>query len=450
MEINFDSDSCGRLMIILFSLGSQPLTLYLTLLSLFAVFLTVSIALLGGAQTAIFSLSSKDLEELQLRSPKRYQYLLRIMEKPRYLLATIDMLQTFFTVLLVLLIGYVLVEVSIINFSDMHFWMLFPEIILLTTLMIVLQHIIPKTFAEQNNVSWTLWTLPGLFFLEKIFSPLTMLAIRGVSVVAHHNDDSKKGAVKIFGSNEATEEQTTEKQEARFLKGILKFGSTQVKEVMKPRFDMVALDADKSFEEIIKVVKDSGYSRIPVYRNSADNIIGILYTKDLLQFLQANSEVSWLKILRPAFFVPEGKRISDLLIEFQAKMLHIAIVIDEYGSTAGIVTLEDILEEIIGEIRDELDEKTEFDFAQIDKNNFVFEGKTLLNDMYRAMGIKDQPFEEIKGDVDSIGGLILELSGKIPQVNEEIEYKNFRFKVLNLDSHRIRRVKVTILEEVEA
>ena len=157
--------------------------------------------------------------------------------------------------------------------------------------------------------------------------------------------------------------------------------------------------------------------------------------------------MSWLKILRPAFFVPEGKRIPDLLIEFQTKMLHIAVVVDEYGSTAGIVTLEDILEEIIGEIRDELDEKTEFEYSQIDKNNFVFEGKTLLNDAYRAMGIKNQPFEEVKGDVDSIGGLILELSGKIPAVNEEIEFKHFRFRVLNMDNHRIRRVKVTLLEE---
>ncbi len=434
-------------MIVLFSLGSQPLTFYLALLSLLAVFLTISIALLGGAETAIFSLSSKDLEELQLRSARRYQYLLRMMEKPRYLLATIDVLQTFFSALLVLLIGYVLEEISFMNFSNLHFWLLLPEIILLTTLMIVLQHIIPRTFAEKNNVVWTLWVLPGLYFLEKIFSPLTMLAIHGVTVVAKHHDEPAKGEMKIFGNEAAEEEQTTEKQEARFLKGILKFGSTHVKEVMKPRIDMVALDADKSFEEIISVVKDSGYSRIPVYRQSVDNIIGILYTKDLLQFLNAKSEMSWLKILRPAFFIPEGKRIPDLLIEFQTKMLHMAVVVDEYGSTAGIVTLEDILEEIIGEIRDELDEKIEFEYSQIDKNNFVFEGKTLLNDAYRAMGIKNQPFEEVKGDVDSIGGLILELCGKIPAVNEEIEFKHFRFRVLNMDNHRIRRVKVTLVEE---
>lgn len=434
-------------MMILFSIGLQPLTIYLFSLSLFAVFLTVSISLLGGAETAIFSLSSKDLEQLEQQSPKRYQYLVRLMEKPRYLLATVAVLQTFFSVLFVLLIGYVMVEVSIINFSDMHFWMLIPEIILLTALMIVLQHIIPKTFAEKNNVAWTLWTLPGLFFLEKIFHPLTLLSMRGVSAMPNQNDETKKHELKIYGVDSAPEQPATEKQEAKFLKGVLKFGSTHVKEVMKPRIDMIALDADKSFEETLKVVKDCGYSRIPVYRSSVDNIIGILYTKDLLQFLQADAEINWLKILRPAFFVPEGKRISDLLIEFQSKMLHIAVTVDEYGSTAGIITLEDILEEIIGEIRDELDDKTEFDYAQIDADNFVFEGKTLLNDMYRAMGIKNNPFESVKGDVDSVGGLMLELCGKIPAVNEEIDFNNFRFKVLNMDNHRIRRVKVTRKQE---
>jgi putative hemolysin len=371
----------------------------------------------------------------------------RLMEKPRYLIATLSVLQTFFSVLFILVIGYLLVEVSIINFSDLHIWMLVPEIILLSVLMIVLKHIIPKTFAEKNNVAWTLWTLPGLFFLEKIFHPLTMLSMRGVSVESSPDNELKNHEVKIYGVDSAPEPQATEKQEAKFLKGVLKFGSTNVKEVMKPRIDMIALDADKSFDEILKVVKDSGYSRIPVYRNSMDNIVGILYTKDLLQFLRVESEISWLKILRPAFFIPEGKRISDLLMEFQRQMLHIAIAVDEYGSTAGVITLEDILEEIIGEIRDELDDKTELDYAQLDADNFVFEGKTLLNDMYRAMGIKNNPFENVKGDVDSIGGLILELSGKIPQANEEIDFNNFRFKVLNMDNHRIRKVKVTRTQE---
>ncbi len=448
MNSYLDSDSSVRLIIILFSLDFQPLSFFLLFISLIALLLIVSITLLGGAQAAIFSLSSNDLQELQLRSSKRYQYLIRLMEKPRYLLTTINVLQTFFSVLLVLLIGLMIIESTLINLSQMRWWVLLPEIVVVTVLMIVLQHIIPRTFAEKNNIVWTLWTLPGLFFLEKLFKPFTLLAMRGVSVTFNNDDEKKKNEVKIYGANETPENISPEKQEARFLKGILKFGSTQVKEVMKPRFDMIALDAGKSFEEILKVVKDSGYSRMPVYRNIADNVIGILYTKDMLQFLQSNNEVNWLKILRPAFFVPEGKKISDLLLEFQAKMLHIAVVIDEYGSTAGIVTLEDILEEIIGEIRDELDEKTDFDFTQLDKNNFVFEGKTLLNDMYRAMGIKDQPFEDIKGDVDSIGGLILELSGKIPEVNEEIDFKKFRFKVLNMDNHRIRRVKVTLLEEV--
>ena len=434
-------------MILLFSFSIDPLTIYLGALTVLGIFLTASITLLGGAEAAIFSLTPDDLEEMQRDSPRRYQYLVRMMEKPRYLLATIDVLQTFFSALLILLIGYVLVEISIITYSHLHSWLLLPEIFLFTTMMIVLQHIIPKTFAERHNVRWTKWTLPGLFFLEKIFSPFTLLSMRGVKMLRQTKAVQHNGEVKsLYQKQTEQEEQATEKQEAKFLKGILNFGSTHVKEVMKPRMDIVTLDESKTFDETLKVVKDSGYSRLPVYRDSPDNIIGIFYTKDLLQFLQTQDNVSWQKILRPAFFVPEGKRISDLLIEFQTKMIHMAIVIDEYGTTAGLITMEDILEEIIGEIRDELDEKTEFDYAQLDKNTFVFEGKTLLNDMYRAMGIKNQPFEEVKGDVDSIGGLILELSGKIPSVNEEIESNNFRFKVLNMDNHRIRRVKVSFIQ----
>ena len=245
---------------------------------------------------------------------------------------------------------------------------------------------------------------------------------------------------------EGNMERDTEEQEVQLLKGIMKFGSIQVKHIMKSRPDVIAINEEVSFDEMMKVVKESGYSRIPVFKIELDNIIGTLYTKDLLSFLDRETHEDWKKIIRPAFFVPEGKNIAELLIEFQFKMIHQAIVIDEYGSTAGIVTLEDIVEEIIGEIRDETDDKSELEYTQINEHDYIFEGKVLLNDMYRLMQISDSAFEEIKGDIDSVGGLVMELSGKIPHVNEELMYKNFRFKVLNMDSHRVKKVRVSHID----
>jgi CBS domain containing-hemolysin-like protein len=240
-----------------------------------------------------------------------------------------------------------------------------------------------------------------------------------------------------------------EEQEVQLLKGVMKFGSIQVKQIMRPRPDVVALNADLSFEDAIKIIKESGYSRIPVYKQSLDNIIGVLFTKDLLAFLLNGTDKNWNQLIREAFFVPEGKKIAELLIEFQSKMIHLAVVIDEYGSTAGIVTLEDILEEIIGEIRDESDDKTEMEYIKLDDHTFIFEGKTMLNDVYKVMGIKNFPFDDIKGDVESIGGLVMELSGKMPKEKEELTYKNYRFEIMDIDKHRVKKVKLIHQPEEE-
>lgn len=246
---------------------------------------------------------------------------------------------------------------------------------------------------------------------------------------------------KISSSNENNSEEQLQ-QEKNMLLGMIKFNHTNVKQVMRSKMDITAVNTEMSFEEMIQVVKESGYSRLPVYEESADKVKGILYTKDLLDYLNEENPEHWQNLIRPAFYTHEGKMISELLIEFQTRRVHLAIVIDEYGTTVGLITLEDLVEEIIGDIRDETDEKTELEFWRIDENSFVFEGKTLLNDVCRALKIAPHTFDELKGDTDTLAGLVLELLGKMPHYKEQVTTGDFTFTVLKMDNQRIRRIKV--------
>ncbi len=226
------------------------------------------------------------------------------------------------------------------------------------------------------------------------------------------------------------------------LQGILKFRTIAVRQIMKSRIDMICLNEKTAFDQLLNIVREVGYSRLPVYREHLDHIVGILYTKDLLTFLQEPGNQNWQQLLREAHYVPEGKRISELLLELQHQQMHLAIVVDEYGRTAGLVTLEDIIEEIIGDVRDETDEKIELEFTQLDDNNFIFEGKTPINDFCKLMEISEDFFDEVKSDTDSLGGLILEIRGTIPEPNETVQYENFVFTVLSVENYRIKKVKV--------
>jgi len=230
------------------------------------------------------------------------------------------------------------------------------------------------------------------------------------------------------------------------LKGIVKFGDIDAKEIMKSRVDVTAVDVSTSYDTLLEIILDAGYSRIPAYKDSFDRISGILYVKDLLPHLDKKPDFDWSKLLRPAFFVPENKKISDLLQEFQLKKIHMAVVVDEYGGTSGIVTLEDIIEEIVGEISDEFDtEEDEISYKKLDDHNYLFEGKTLLNDFCKILEIDDRVFEEVKGDSETLAGLILELEGKIPKVNESTKFQNFEFKIRKVDNRRIEQIHVKIL-----
>lgn len=405
------------------------------------IFFAFSTVLLAGAEKALFSYSPRDLDALNQRSEKAYRNFQRLLEQPRLLVATTNILLTLFSTGLIILLTYISL---IVTWPINNIWWPFlPEIFLVALLMILLIHVIPNALAEKNNVTWTIMLLPGLGLLIRAMYPFGRLMLFSQRKVDEtiNTPISDLPIISEDDPNQTYEDKST--QEIKLLKGIMKFGSIQIKQIMKPRPDIVALEEDISFDEVVRIVRDSAYSRIPVYKESLDNVIGTLYTKDLLAFLQNGETRDWRQFIRPVFFVPEGKRIAELLIEFQAKQIHQAIVIDEYGATAGLVTLEDILEEIIGEIRDELDDRYELEYKRIDESNYIFEGKVLLNDVYRIMQIKDSPFEDIKGDVDSLGGLVMELSGDIPDVNEEFSYKNYRFKVLQVDGHRVRRIKVS-------
>lgn len=412
---------------------------------LLCAFFAFSTLLLAGAEKALFSFSPRDLESLNRRSTRAYNTMQKLMEHPRLLVATVNIMLTLFSTGLIVLLTFISINVTwpISNI----WWPFLPEIFLVAVLMVLLVHVIPNALSEKNNVAWALALLPGLGLLIRALYPFGQLMLYSQrkmdETINHPVTDLPIGNEP--GSNNSHDDQPT--QEVKLLKGIMKFGSIQVKQIMKPRPDIVALDEAFVFEDVVKVVKDSAYSRIPVYKEELNNVVGTLYTKDLLAFLQNGMHKDWKEFIRPVFFVPEGKRIAELLIEFQAKQVHQAIVIDEYGSTAGLVTLEDVLEEIIGEIRDELDERNEFEYKRIDDDTFTFEGKVLLNDVYRLMQIRNAPFEDIKGDVDSLGGLVTELSGNIPDVNEEFSYKNYRFKVLALDGHRVKRIRVMRVEQ---
>jgi gliding motility-associated protein GldE len=280
-----------------------------------------------------------------------------------------------------------------------------------------------------------------------IFHPLSYILVNSTSFIdkriktkGHEVSLSELGA-----AIDITSDVNTPEEERKILRGILKFGDIEVKEIMKSRIDVTAVDINTSFDELLNTILNSGYSRIPVFETSFDKVQGILYIKDLLPYLDNPDEVNWPELLRPAFFIPENKRINDLLQEFRSKKIHLAIVVDEYGGTSGIVTLEDIIEEIVGEINDEFDiDSEEITYSKIDSRNFVFEGKTLLNDFCKIIGVDDSIFSHVKGESDTLAGLILELTGKIPERNETVEFDNFVFKVDAVDKRRIKRIQVTL------
>ncbi len=397
--------------------------------------------MISGSEVAYFSLSAA--EKQKLKKPGRTnQRVLENLDNPEKLLATILVTNNFVNVGIIILTAYV--SNGLISFTDAPILEFTFQVVLITFFLLLFGEIIPKVYATHSALRFSKTMALPLQTLEKLFRPINSILIFSTGFVNKRMQKHRKN-ISIDEISQALEltsdyELSDEKD---ILEGIVKFGNKNVSEIMKSRVDVVALDIKTQFDEVINTINDSGYSRIPVYIDSFDNVSGILYIKDILPHYHKTKAFKWQTLIRPPFYVPDTKKISSLLEEFQKSKIHLAIVVDEYGGTSGIVTLEDILEEIVGDITDEFDEEENF-FTKINDKTFLFDAKVLLGDFYRITNCDDTIFDDVKGDADTLAGLILELKGEIPKINEEIKCKQFVFTIKEVDNRRIKEIKVTI------
>ncbi|HPF50880.1 MAG TPA: gliding motility-associated protein GldE [Draconibacterium sp.] len=419
----------------------HPLTLGVIISLIIVLLLLLTSALISGSEVAYFSLSPSDKGKLKKKS-KTNERVLQNLEKPETLLATILVTNNFVNVGIIILTAYI--SNNLISFVNAPVLEFIFQVVLITFFLLLFGEIIPKVYATHFALRFAKTMALPLQTLSKIFKPINSLLIYSTGFVNKRMQKHRKN-ISIDDISQALEltSQHELSEEKDILEGIVKFGNKNVSEIMRPRVDVVALDIKTEFDEVIKIINDSGYSRIPVYIDSFDNVSGILYIKDLLAHSHKTKAFKWQTLIRPPFYVPDTKKISSLLEEFQKNKIHLAIVVDEYGGTSGIVTLEDILEEIVGDISDEFDEEEHF-FTKIDENTFVFDAKVLLGDFYRITNCDDTVFDEVKGDADTLAGLILELKGAIPKQNEEIKCKQFVFTIKQVDNRRIKEIKVSI------
>ncbi len=444
---------------------------------LFSIFLVILLlgcsALISSSEVAFFSLSINDLERITQENSLVTQRILLLKETPRKLLATILIANNFINIAIVILSQFILDSLisqdltniwseQIISFTGIGLSIdllssvinfLFT-IVGVTFLLVLFGEVAPKIYAKLNNVRLAKFMSGTLLFLFRLFQPISQLLVNGTNIIEKRlvrktNNGSSSRREDIGQAIELTVRNDKHAEhEIDILKGIVNFGDISVKQVMRPRVDVVAVDFRINFKELLDVVKKSGFSRIPVYDEDFDSITGLLYAKDLLGHLHNDATFEWQALIRThVMYVPEAKKIDDLLRDFQKERLHIAIVVDEYGGSSGIITLEDIMEEVIGEIKEEFDDEVELEFKKIDDSNYLFEGKTLLNDVCRVIGVDTSTFDEVKGDADSVAGLFLEIVGHIPKVESEISYNDFHFKIVSVDNRRIKQVLITLPSE---
>jgi len=399
-------------------------------------------ALISGSEVAYFSLSPSEKQKIAGRSTKKNIYLLKNLESPEQLLATILVANNFVNVGVVILSSFTID--SLIDFSNEPIWGFVFQVIIISFIILLIGEIIPKVYTTKHALKFARFISLPLYFLIKILKPFNSLLILSTSFFNKriHSNNQHISVDQLSQALELTSQyETTEDKE--ILKGIVKFGNKSVAEIMHSRVDVVSVDIKDSYTKILALITETGFSRIPVYSDTFDNIKGILYIKDLLPHAQKGASFRWQSIIRAPFYVPETKKIDDLLEEFQKNKVHMAIVVDEYGGSSGIVTLEDILEEIVGEITDEFDEEEKF-YTKISENKYLFDGKTLLNDFYKVLGSDEDLFDDVKGEADTLAGLILELKGEIPAKNDTINCKNFVFTIDAVDNRRIKQIKVEI------
>lgn len=425
----------------------QPITTGIVLAAILAAFLLLLSGFASGSEIAFFSLSPQDLDELEPDKRSEDSRIVMLRDDSERTLATILIANNFVNVTIIMLCNYIFG--SLVKFKSE--WLEFLCItVLLTFLLLLFGEIMPKVYSRQTPLKFCRRVVGGVMFLRKLFWPLETILIRSgmlaEKVMQKENRqlsvDDLEQALELTDKNDIKEEQS-------MLQGIIRFGDETAKEVMTSRQDIVDLDIRSSYADVLKCIVENNYSRIPVYQDNTDNIRGVLYIKDLLPHLGKPASFRWQSLIRPPYFVPETKKIDDLLREFQDNKVHIAIVVDEFGGTCGIVTLEDILEEIVGEINDEFDED-EKTYSKLNYNTYLFEGKTLLSDFCRILQIDDDEFSDVEGDADTLAGLLLEIKGDFLSIHEKIDYLNYTFEVVGVEERRISRVKVIIHEKKNA
>lgn len=436
MDISTITDAFGDVVL------QQPTTGVIIATILAAVLLLMS-AFASGSEIAFFSLSPSDVAELEdgkFDADKKIQNLRDDSERT---LATILIANNFVNVTIIMLLNYVIAGVISFGERALLLQFLFTTVIL-TFLLLLFGEIMPKVYARQDPLKFCRRCVGGIMFARKLFWPIENILLKS-GMMAEKIIQKENHVLSVDDLEQALEltDKNDIKDEQNMLKGIIRFGDETAKEVMTSRQTIVDLDIRSNYADVLKCIEDNNYSRIPVYQDNTDNIRGILYIKDLLPHLTKSSNFRWQSLIRPPYFVPETKKIDDLLREFQENKVHIAIVVDEFGGTSGIVTLEDILEEIVGEINDEYDEEEKF-YSKLNYNTFIFEGKTLLTDLCRILNVDDEEFEEVEGDADTLAGLLLEIKGDFPSIHEKIDYKNYTFEVMNVEERRISKIKVTV------
>ena len=408
-------------------------------------------ALISGAEVALFGLSQTDLTELGEEDESGGEVISGLLDKPKKLLATILITNNAINIGIVLLfssIGNTLfaqMDETLFGIVSVRFLL---EVILATFLILMFGEILPKIYANRNKKQFSQLMSRPLRLLSAVLTPFSS-PMSSATVFLQDKLGRKKSNFGVDHLSQALElasEGDTTKEEKKILEGIVTFGNTDTKQVMRPRIDIFALNEEMKFPEVIGEIKKNGYSRIPVFSESMDNVLGVLYVKDLLPYLERKS-FNWMSLIRKPYFVPENKKLDDLLLEFQEKKNHLAVVVDEYGGTSGIVTLEDIIEEIVGDISDEFDDE-DLIFSKLDDYNYVFDGKTTLKDFYRVVKIEnEEEFEEKKGESETIAGFVLEISGSFPKRGEKVLFKDYQFIVESLDKKRLKRIKVTLPNE---
>lgn len=430
---------------LLLFLATLGLTQYLSFF--FLLVLLLCSALISGAEVAFFSLTPANFITEDGKRSKTQNIVISLLEKPKKLLATILVANNFINIAIVLLFDSVADDIfggMNTEFFGIDVRFLF-EVGLVTFLILLFGEILPKVYASRNKVQFSNFMAYPINVLDTLFSPLST-PMRQVTLYLHDKLGKQRSFISIDHLSQAlelTSEEDTSKEEQKILQGIVSFGNTDTKQVMRPRMDIFALNEDSSFADIIPEIIDNGYSRIPVFKENVDNVVGILYIKDLLPYIDKRN-FEWTSLLREPYFVPENKKLDDLLNEFKDKKNHLAIVVDEYGGTSGLISLEDIIEEIVGDISDEFDDE-DLIYSKLDETNFVFEGKTPLKDFYKIVKVEEPSiFEDQKGEADTLAGFLLEISGGFPKKNDTIEFHNFHFKIEVIDDKRIKQIKLSI------